>query len=133
MKGSITMKNAKSLIDKLAQNPELALSMDKFGSETWTRKEPLTQYPVPDGKRRTWARVIDKFSSDDLIIQILKKNPGTELQLFAKNGMFPYIALHINGYKIEELKVPEGVFYFDDYIYAEAKRLDTKLCLLAVK
>ena len=126
------MKNKQTAIETVAQKPTFVLSYDRFGSETWSTKVRLTHHPVLKDHRTVWPNVQGDFSSDDLIQQILKMNPGTELQLWQSNGIMPYFALYLNNYQVLNLKLPSGVYCTDGYIWANWEQHSMKICLLEI-
>ena len=120
-------------LDTVAGKPCLTLSFSMAGNEVWSSKERLTGVPVRKGYRPVWENIVGENSSDQLIMQVLQMNPGTELQLFSNTGVVPIFALHLNGKKAEELKLPEGVFYSNDGIWCKWEQHGVNLCLLQTR
>lgn len=121
---------AKEAIDRLASDPTLSLSFTTKGEPKWWRRTALTQLPV----QATRSKCIDKangVSSDDLLINVLKKNPGLELQLRDYNGYFPYLALHAQAFK--NLQAPEGMFVSDGHLCTTNKITNGTVLLAEIR
>lgn len=115
----ITMTiTAKEAIDRLASDPTLSLSFSVDGKPLWWSRVPISQAPMEEPR----SKCVDKHSghsSDDMLINVLKKNPGMELQLMSYHGTFPYLALHVFGAK--SLQAPEGMFTSESKICCTEK------------
>lgn len=123
----------KNALDTIAEKPCLTLSFSIAENEVWSSKKSLTEWAVREGCRPVWENVVGENSSDQLILQVLRMNPGTELQLLSNNGVFPFFALRLNGKKPKELKLPEGVFYAESCIWCKWEQHDVNLCLLQTR
>ena len=131
------MKSKKNALDTLAEKPTFVLSYDMFGSETWSTKERRSDWLMPQFDRLAWElaweSVQGEFSSDDLILRILKMNPGVELQLLNSNRVKPYFVMYLNGHNVLKLKLPEGVFCSNGYIYTKWEKYGIILCQLETR
>ena len=115
-------------LDKIVRNPSLTLSFDKEGKEVWSTKPTLVSKPITE-QRAVWENVLNGKTTDDIIIQILKRNPGVEVQLYNNNGIFPYMAIRANGRKREEMFLPKGVDIYADAIWVDWSRKTADICL----
>jgi len=115
-------------LDKLVRNPRMTLSFDRWGKEVWSTKPPLESVSISH-QRAVWENVVDGVTTDDVILQILKRNSGTEAQLYNFKGTFPYIAIHANGRKNEEMVLPNGVSIHEDALWLKFQRKSAEICL----
>ena len=109
---------AKEAIDRLASDPTLSLSIFDGKTPAWWSRVPISQAPMQERR----SKCVDKhsgYSSDDLLINVLKKNPGMELQLMSYNGTFPYLTLHVFGAK--SITLPEGMFVSENKLCCTEK------------
>ena len=121
---------AKEAVDRLAGDPSLALSFAPDGKALWHKKEPITEAPIQE--QRTIC--IDKhsgYSTDELLISVLKLNPGKELQLLSYHGTFPYLALKVFGAK--DIKVPEGMFVSDGMLCCTEKHFGGTIMIAEIQ
>ena len=88
----------------------------------------MESVPITE-QRAVWENVADGKTTDDIIIQILMRNPGVELQLYNHNGIFPYVAIHANGRKREEMFLPNGVAVFADAFWVDWSEKAANICL----
>jgi len=119
-------------LEQIARDTALTLSFDCEGREVWSTRRPLAKAPISEGMRTILKFDEGGMSSDDLIIQILKFNPGTEIQICERNGKFPYLILHTNGREVEEFILPKGVSISKVAIWYRWEEECTEICLMEV-
>lgn len=109
---------AKEAIDWLVSDPELSLAIFDGKTPRWWSRVPISQAPMQE-RRVTCVDKCTGYSSDDLLINVLKENPGMELQLMSYNATFPYLALHVFGAK--SITLPKGMFISDNKLCCTEK------------
>lgn len=116
------MEAVKDLLDRLAATPEATLYY-REGLMQWHQqgKAPLSE-AIPVGGRKTIAK------ADEMIIDVLIKNPGMELQLLAKDSTPPYWIIYTNSPK--KIELPQGMFVENGTVCF--KRADGKTVMLSV-
>ena len=107
----------KNSLDTIVEKPRLTFGFTISGNEIWRSKEPLTEVPVQEGHRTVWQSSVGSKNSDQLIMEVLQMNPGTEVQVSFNNGKNVCFALHLNGRSDNEIKLPEELFYTDFCIW----------------
>ena len=98
------------IMDRLVVNPDQTLAFDRNGNEVWRKREKLAERLSLDVEREI---IRNKYGmdSDELLVWVLRLNPGLEIQLRNCCGQFPYVVMYANGY--EDIIVPEGVYTSD--------------------
>ena len=103
----------KNSLDTIAEKPGLTFGFTISGNEIWRSRKPLTEVPVQEGRRTVWQFSHASKTSDELIMEILRMNPGMELQVSFNNGKNVCFALHLNGQSVNEIKLTEEFVYTD--------------------
>ena len=120
---------AKQAMEQLASDPTLSLSIAVNGKPLWRHKVAKSQAPILE-QRNTCIDKHSGYSSDDLLINVLKMNPGIELQLMSYRGTFPYMALLVHG--ANKLTVPEGMFVTEGKLCCTEKYFGGTVCLAEI-
>ena len=99
----------KKAVDKLVGDPTLSLCFQLDGKASWYHRARIAEAPMQEGRSICTEKHTGN-TSDDCIINVLKLNPGTELQLLSHTGIFPYLALKVSG---DKLTIPKELFVCD--------------------
>ena len=74
---------------------------------------------MQEGRRTVWRISNGSKTSDQLIMEVLRMNPGMELQVSFNDGKNVCFALHLNGRSVNEIKLPEELLYTDFCIWCK--------------